>query len=110
MEDWQISVVAFKPSGKWAYGGPTIEHDPNAPRILTEAHQNEFSNTLRGLIEENDPSVHQYSPTLGGFKDGYYYVIEIQFPAYVNDHCHFLLDKTDRLAGQRDPLDRLQSV
>jgi len=82
---FQISVDVFKPSGKWGYSEKSK---------LSDCHKYIMGFDLERLIRNNAGEVWHYSPLGGGFKAGYIYVVQVEYPPEVNNWCFRLIDKT----------------
>ena len=82
---FKITVTAFKETGKYYSSQVTI---------LKKDHQFIHGFDLEDLIRKNAKEVHEYSPISGGFSEGLFYTVEVEYPPEVNNFCNRLFDKT----------------
>ena len=87
---FKIAVEVYKETGK---------HYAGQDGVLQKIHEYIHGFDLEKLIRENEESVHCYSPIEGGFKDGFFYVVKVEYPNEVNNYCNRMFDKTTRFAA-----------
>lgn len=79
----KISVVAFKPNGKY-YTERVSE--------LTPEHTSLVGDELKKLIIEKDPETTIYCPIQGGW-DGYYFLVKVDYTYMrIPNFCYFMFD------------------
>ncbi len=89
MKDWQITVMSFKPTGKWYAGGPNEEYGPT--KLLKPEHRELHGFQLLDLIHKNDESVRSYTDVSGGFNPYFVHVVMVHYPEDVRNFCTYMI-------------------